>query len=199
MQNDNRQRLIKLIHVAKRELSMPDDSYRHLLLQVVGKMSASGLNVQELEAVFEHMKKAGFKVRTKTGQAPKKPSRALAQGHEHKKIRALWLLLNELGVLRDPSERALAAYCRRLTGVEALQWLDGHQTYKLIESLKKWLLRYLPAAVQKLDAQVIWEQLPKDQREHLQWLLIEAGRGTFDPMQAAYEGLRDHLGGNHGK
>jgi len=41
----------------------------------------------------------------------------------------------------------LAAYVKRLTGVEALQWLTTGQAGGVIEALKKWQNRVKPAAV----------------------------------------------------
>lgn len=44
-------------------------------------------------------------------------------------------------MVRDSSEKALATYVERMTGVQALQWLDVWQAQKLIEIMKKWLKR----------------------------------------------------------
>ena len=106
----NRQRLIRLIHVAKRDLSMDDDTYRAILLRIGKKASSADLTIPELEKVLEHLKRSGFKVRSKAKSAQAKPSRPLAQDGESKKIRALWLFLHELGAVKNPSEEALAAY-----------------------------------------------------------------------------------------
>ena len=113
MPTPNRQRLIRLIHVAKRDLSMDDDTYRAILQRIGKKASSADLTIPELEKVLEHLKRSGFKVRSKSKSAPKpaqaKPSRPLAQDLESKKIRALWLFLHELGAVKNPSEEALAA------------------------------------------------------------------------------------------
>ena len=141
MQPSNRQRLIRLIHVAKRDLSLDDDTYRSILQRFGRKESSSDLTVPELEQVLEHLKRSGFKVRSKGKPAkPKavkaKPSRPLAQDAESKKIRALWLFLHELGAVKNPSEEALAAYVKRIAGVDALQWISGEQAERLIETMK---------------------------------------------------------------
>ena len=65
-------------------------------------------------------------------------------------MRALWLFLHQLGAVKNPSEAALAAYVKRIAKVDALQWADGHQTEALIETLKKWAMRYLPSQVQEM-------------------------------------------------
>lgn len=132
----DRLRLIRLIHVARRDLAMPDDSYRNIVAQVAsGKTSSGDCDVDELEAVLKHLKACGFKVKPKAGGRP------LADDGQSRKMRALWLALHDAGKVRDPSEAALAAFCRRHTGVEALQWLTAAQASRLIEHLKQWLAR----------------------------------------------------------
>lgn len=131
-QPDARQRLVRLIHVAKRDLGLDDETYRTLLTGCVKKNSTSAMTVPELERVMARMKQSGFKV---------KRNRPLADDGQSKKIRALWLSLHEAGAVRNSSESALASYVLRQTGVAALQWLDPAQASKVIESLKQWLAR----------------------------------------------------------
>lgn len=198
MQPSNRQRLIRLIHVAKRDLSLDDDTYRSILLRFGGKESSSDLTVPKLEQVLEHLKRSGFKVRS-TGKVtsvskPARPSRALAQDAESKKIRALWLFLHELGAVKNPSEEALAAYVKRIAGVDALQWISGEQAERLIETMKKWAMRFLPQAVQELAPKVGALPLSDFDRCELNGLLRAAyTRLTFDPMYAAWVSLTKTL------
>ncbi len=136
----DRARLIRLIHVARRDLAMADDSYRNIVAQCAnGKTSAADCEVDELEAVLRHLKACGFKV--KPAKAAKTATRALADDGQSRKLRALWLTLHQAGTVRDPSEAALAAFCKRHTGVEALQWLTAAQASRRIEHLKQWLAR----------------------------------------------------------
>jgi len=199
MQPSNRQRLIRLIHVAKRDLSLDDDTYRSILQRFGRKESSSDLTVPELEQVLEHLKRSGFKVRSKGKPAkPKvvkaKPSRPLAQDAESKKIRALWLFLHELGAVKNPSEEALASYVKRIAGVDALQWISGEQAERLIETMKKWAMRFLPDAVKALVPRVAELPLSDEDRGQLNALLNKAfSRLTFDPMHSAWESLNDVL------
>jgi len=130
--NEKRQRLIRLIHVGRRDLGMADDSYRAALMTIAGKTSSADLTIPELERVLEHLKRCGFKVRSKGG------TRALADDEQSSKIRALWLDLHAKGAVRNASEAALAAFVKRMTGVAALQWLSSKQSSEVIEMLKKW-------------------------------------------------------------
>ena len=63
--NPNRLRLIKLIHVARRDLRMDDDTYRLLLAgmrELDGATSTANLSVPNLIKVLEQLKLRGFKV-----------------------------------------------------------------------------------------------------------------------------------------
>lgn len=191
----DRQRLIRLIHVAKRDLQLDDDIYRAILQRVGGKDSSSDLTVPELEKVLEHMKRSGFKVRSKAKHlAPAKSSRPLAQDAESKKIRALWLFMHQIGVVKNPSEEALASYVKRITGVDALQWINGDQAETLIESLKKWAMRFLPATVERLVEEARSISLSDLERAQLNGVLSRAfERRTFDPMYWAWESLTNAI------
>ncbi|SED48177.1 gp16 family protein [Pseudomonas anguilliseptica] len=148
MKADNRLRLIKLIHVARRELCMDDDTYRLLLKGMKGldgATSTANLSVPSLYRVLEQLKQRGFKVR------PSKKQRPLAADEQSKKIRALWLTLHGVGEVRDPSEEALAKFVLKMTGVQALQWLSSDQASRVIENLKKWQLRVTRAAIKEGD------------------------------------------------
>lgn len=132
---DRRQQDIRLIHVAARELRLSRDDYEAVLLAVCGVRSSADLDGANRAKLLAHFKKLGFTVK------PKTPSRALAPDAQSQKIRALWLSLADAGVVRNRSEAALAAYVKRQTGVDALQWLRPAQASAVIESLKKWLSR----------------------------------------------------------
>lgn len=106
---------------------MEDDTYRDMLWSVARVRSAGDLDHAGRKAVLDHLKACGFNRRTPTAADP-----------TSKKIRALWLRLKAGGALRDPSEKALASYVERQTGVKALQWLSSDQASTVIESLKAW-------------------------------------------------------------
>ena len=138
MEQDKRKRLIKLIHVAKRELQMDDDTYRSILMEIGNTNSSSKMSISKLSAVLDHFKQAGFKVVPKA-----KVNLPLASDPQSKKIRALWLELHKIGVVQDSSEHALSRFVKRTTGVDSLKWLNTDQAGKVIENLKKWLARFV--------------------------------------------------------
>ncbi|HFL4510524.1 TPA: phage protein GemA/Gp16 family protein [Escherichia coli] len=61
----SRTSLIKLIHVARRDLQLDDDTYRVFLVQCTGKTSCRELSVAQLERVLDAMKARGFKKQKK--------------------------------------------------------------------------------------------------------------------------------------
>lgn len=132
---DKLKRLKRLIQVGKKQLEMADDSYRAMLMSETGYSSTTQMNAFELEKVVTRLRKLGFRIQAAGS------NRALAIDRQSKKIRALWLDLHGSGLVRDPSEAALATYVKRQTGIEALQWLSSEQAARVIEALKSWLSR----------------------------------------------------------
>lgn len=173
------------LFAACRSLGMDDDARRDMLLSVVGKPSSKDLTPREWSKVLDHINKL-------TGYAPRQ-SRKLDTSAEAKKVRALWLLLHQVGEVRDPSESALASYCKRIAKVDDLHWAGG-KIHILIETLKKWAQRKLPAA---LDARLSRLQQAGlvDPRNSLRGLLAVAAPtrnpDTFDAQWWAWEFMDD--------
>jgi len=133
----SRNRLIALIHVAKKELALNEESYRALLDGATGKTSLKEMGNKDLKAVIERFKEFGFK-KSKPKRAGK---RKMAAGVQASLIRALWLSLYQLGQVRDPSEEAIAAYVRRMAKVDAVQFLTPSKADAVIAGLRSWMKR----------------------------------------------------------
>jgi len=190
----DRARLIKLIHVGRRELSMDEDTYRAILKDKTGHDSAADCSDKQLERVLGHLKAAGFKVKVSaaTGAQRKGGSRALADDDQSRMIRGIWLELYGMGIVRDPSEAAMASFVCRHTKIEALQWLSTKQASSVIEHLKKWRNRILTERIRAL-----WQalglslnpslfELPAHQERCL--AVAEAALGArVDPAQQSQE------------
>lgn len=87
--------LIKLIHVARRELRMDGDTFRLMLASMTGlegATSSADLSIPDLQRVLEQLKQRGFTVRPKKVQ-----QRPKADDGQSRKIRSLWLPLYGLG------------------------------------------------------------------------------------------------------
>ena len=83
------------------------------------------------------MKAQGFEVAVATtrGQIPMQ-----SQSDQMHKIRALWLELHSMGIVRSPNESALQKYCSKYGGED---WqFDVYAMREIIERLKKWKARF---------------------------------------------------------
>ena len=203
---DLRRRELAQIHIAVQQLGMTEDDHRSLLWSVCQVKSAADLDWTGRKRYLDHLKKLGFKPRSKAGRSSQpRPrtgtsapsSRPLAQDAESRKIRALWIMLHQLGAVRNPSEESLAAYVKRIAKVDALQWITGEQAETVIETLKKWSMRYLPDQVKSMAQQLATSikaaeiQVSQEDLINLRSLVgIAQDRKTFDPMQAAWEALK---------
>ena len=153
MQPDTK-RLLTLVHVGRRELSLDDEDYRALLESVTGSRSAKGLKAVQLEAVVTAMKGLGFKVKGNTTGRRSPPSAAHVQAPEVRKLRAIWITMNNDGLLHDGSEDTLGSFIRRMTananggvGINRAEWLTSIQAERVLEALKKWHIRLMTDAI----------------------------------------------------
>lgn len=147
--NGRRNDLAK-IHIAKKDLGWDEAFYRSILWSVCRVKSSAELDFGGRKRLLAHMVKCGWKVR----RQPK--DRVQAADSQSKMVRGLWLELHELGYVDDPSESALAAWVKRETKVEALQWLNTAQAQQTIEKLKQW--RDRDARRLRPLAMMLWQQ-----------------------------------------
>ena len=141
-----RQKLIQLIHIAKSQFRVDDESYRLILNRTTGKNSCKACTVAELMQVLAHFEKIGFKVKrtkrkTHTYTTPTNSKISY-------KIRAIWDDMAKNGFIRDPSEKSLNAFVRKVVNTEHkkvlilnINALDNSQATMVLERLKKWQAR----------------------------------------------------------
>ena len=146
-----RRALYGKIQIGLKQLAIDEPTYRLMLQARYGKDSRTQLTRAELVDLVEYLVAQGFTPQKKRPPARAKADR-LADGDQAKKARALWVSLYHLGVVLDPSEKALNDLARRMSGaVDRLEWLDGESLYRLTEALKKWAER---------EAGVTWSPWP---------------------------------------
>jgi len=143
-----RQTDLSVIHIAKKQLALEDDSYRDLLERLTGQRSSAKLDAEQRRIVLAEFKRLGFKQQSaqqsSANGGAKKPrigTRRLAADPRARKVRALWLTLWQLAAVRDPSEDALAAFVKRVARVDDLAWLSPQQFHAVTEALKDWCER----------------------------------------------------------
>lgn len=125
------------VQIARKELRLDDAAYHAVLERLTGRTSSADCTDAQLGLVLDEFKAKGWKPRVVAGgRTGKAAPRTAAQSPVAKKARAMWISLHQLGVVRDPSEKALEAFGRRQLGVERLQWASQSHGALLIEALK---------------------------------------------------------------
>lgn len=184
-----RGRLIRAIKTAERALGIDEDGHRSVVGVVAGRDSLTQCDLGKLKAILTHLnQRSGYRRSEADGT-----TRRLDQSPEARKLRALWLLLHQLGAVRNPSEAALAAYAKRMAGVDDLHWSHA-SIASLIEGLKGWAARALPAALEQRMARLSAASRI-DPRNTVGGLLARAAPtlrpDTFDALHAAWEHLEE--------
>ena len=137
----------RFIKMTQRSLGLDDDTYRDFLEAVTGKRSTTEMTLKQRWRVVEALKAKGVAFEsTKSAKfggtkAARRPDAPRDDRPQSRLIRHLWLRLKDLGVLRDPSERALLAYVKGITGNVRMEWCQPEQLATVIETLKKWIGR----------------------------------------------------------
>lgn len=163
-QADDRRNMIAKLHIAKAQLGLDEDIYRASLMRITGKSSSRDMTPAELQACLKDFSNKGFKAVSKLGKTGL-PTTA--------KINALWLSGWNLGVIRDPSPRAMEAFILRQTGIAKAQWLiNGRDAAKVIDGLKAWLARDTKVDFAKSKTAPEWYNLPQVRVCKAQWVAL---------------------------
>jgi phage gp16-like protein len=126
---------LAMVHVARKQLGLDEDTYRSVLERTTGRCSAKELTPRQLDLVIGEMKRLGF-------EPTSKPARRGLEGPYAAKLQALWIAAWNLGVVHDRTDRALMAFILRQTGIPSSRWLRfPEDARKVIEALKAWLAR----------------------------------------------------------
>lgn len=147
----SRNELIKIIHVAKRNLGLCDEDYRALLAGATGKESCKEMSDAQLKLTYQALTAIGFKHRGNRKGAAKAPERRPApRVSMGDKIIAIWVTMGRHGVIADTSRAALDAYVARMTkplnggvGVASVAWLTDALASRVLEALKRWHMRVM--------------------------------------------------------
>lgn len=133
--------MIAKVHIAKADLGLDEDTYRQIIFDHCGVMSAADASSADLAKVLDHFKAHGWKplpAARKAGAVKARP----ADSPMARKARAMWISLHQLGVVRDPSEKALERFAAKQLKCERMAWADQGKAYKLIEALKAMAKRH---------------------------------------------------------
>lgn len=128
------------IHIARKDLGLDEDIYRDIIRVASGGKteSAGGLDWSGRRAVLDRFRELGWKDKPSTKA---KSGRRLADDPQSRMLRGLWIELHKAGKVSDPSEAALCKFVKRVTGKDALQWLNNQDVTKVKTALTSWLER----------------------------------------------------------
>ena len=189
-----RRRMLAVVHMAVKQLAIDDEDYREILRRVTGRGSAGDCTPAQLHRLITELERLGY--RGKSGRDPTRAGHPVAR-----KARALWLGLYALGVVHDPSERALEKFGKRQLGVDRLHWVDQSRAFPLIEALKAraeregWSQRVPSRASSAEEARLLTERLCLVLVEKLAAHGVERGWPDVDSLDnAALYRAVDELG-----
>ncbi|MXZ81639.1 MAG: regulatory protein GemA [Gammaproteobacteria bacterium] len=128
---DPRARLRRGIFAACRGSGLSDEDRRAVQLEVTGRASLTDMSAGDMRRVLDSLNRGRSRT---TGVL-------LPRGALARKMQALWLSGWNLGVVRDPGHRALAAFVCRTAGLDSALWADERHQSMVIEALKAMLAR----------------------------------------------------------
>jgi hypothetical protein len=130
----NKKAKLSLIHVAKKETGITDEAYRILLEGAAGIESAADICFEDqFNAVMKAFETLGFKSWKKQGKTTSRPHWSDTWGcgdDQRAKIEAMWKTC-----ARNPGDKALQAFIKRLTHVDHPVFLRPHLARKVILAL----------------------------------------------------------------
>jgi len=117
----------KLLMVAKKALGLSEDAYRASLASV-GVASSTELNNATFGQLIKSYESIGFNA---------SPVNTDREGcATHKQIRYIQYLWSANNSVRDKSPEALAHFCKRILGIDSLDWIPRDKVERLIKAIK---------------------------------------------------------------
>ena len=116
-----------VIHIAKVQVGMSGDEYRDLLGSV-GVESSKDLNNKTFGQVMKQFEKLGFQTTSRTGSKRKVNNLPNDKVRLMKKLEAIILDMSL-------SWEYVDAIARKRFDVDAAQWLDGEELFKLVQMM----------------------------------------------------------------
>lgn len=126
---------LAIIHVAKRQLGLDEDTYRTILLKIGGVSSSKDLTPSAFDAVMGYFEYIGFAPRHAAGPFyGKRPGMATPMQVQY--IRDMWVRWKG-----TPDWAALDAWIKRTFKVSSLRFADEPCARKIIYALRKMTAR----------------------------------------------------------
>lgn len=122
-------RVRRAIFARCREAGIDDETRRAVGRRETGKGSLRDMDAAQMRRVLAAL----------GGRSPLRSE--LPSGAHASKLRALWISAWYLGVVRERSDAALAAFVCRQAGIEAARWATPAHLSGAVEALKDWMAR----------------------------------------------------------
>lgn len=127
---------IALLHVAKKELALDDDSYRAILLRHGRVESAADLDAKGFYMVMKHLTACGFRSSWTLRTYGYRPT--MATPPQIDLIRSLWYRFSGKP---DDDDGELNKWLDRFQKVSSLRFVDNKKAAKVISALKAMVAR----------------------------------------------------------
>jgi hypothetical protein len=127
---------IALLHVAKRELQLDDESYRAILSRYGKVESAADLDFRGFNAVMRYLTACGFRSTWTKRTYGYRPT--MATPPQVDLIRSLWKKFTEA---EDPNDVELNKWLASFHSVGALRFVDNKKAAKVISALRAMVAR----------------------------------------------------------
>jgi len=116
-----RNALLAMVHIAVKELGITKDDYRTILKWQFNQASAADLSIMELQYLVEYFKEHGWKSKSKRGQRIEDRGRT-RKTDNGPQLEALRERAIEVAGELENGERRLQGLCRKLCGVDRIEW-----------------------------------------------------------------------------
>lgn len=124
------QKQIAVLHVARRDLNLTDESYRDILMRIGGCESSRDLHPIAFERVMAYFAKLGFRSTWTQRTFGNRPG--MASPAQVDLIRKLWRQYHG----DDQNDAHLNAWLSRFHKVSALRFVDEKKVIKVLAALK---------------------------------------------------------------
>ena len=133
-----RRGLLAKVHIAKKELGIPDDDYRMILKREFGKYSARNLTRLELEYLVEYFKSKGFRVQGSKFKVQDSINRERGTVNLQNQLEALRARIQDIAGRIENGERRLRGLAKKILGVDCITWCrDAGRLKRLLAALEK--------------------------------------------------------------
>ena len=145
----NRKAKLSMIHIAKKDMGLTDDTYRALLDGAAGLDSAAQMEYEhQFTAIMKAFENLGFKSTARKNPRPQWTDEWGGTAAQRAKIEVMWKTC-----ARNKSDKALRAFIKRIAKVDHPRFLRVSHARKVILALEKMMVKagYDPVTGRRVD------------------------------------------------